>query len=255
MKPTPDHYCELAPFAEEFQRGTPALLYHRIGQARLLQKRRGLTLPLGVFRHQLRELRAAGYSGTGVPPAVTQEQSSRDGCWSRRRDACATITLTFDDGDATTLAALEPLRECAMQAVQFLVADRIGGVNDWDATGEPLMDAAQVQEWLGAGHHIGSHTLTHARLSTLAPAARREEIVSSRAKLKDRFGVAVVLFAYPWGEWDARLADEVAAAGYRVAFTTERGVNDATTSPFSMKRHTVWCALRRPRELWLALTK
>lgn len=235
MKPTSDHYCELAPFAEEFQRGTPALLYHRIGQARLLQKRRGLTLPLGVFRHQLRELRAAGFESA---------DSATRGVW-----------ITFDDGDASTLAALEPLRECAMQAVQFLVADRIGGVNDWDATGEPLMDAAQVQEWLGAGHHIGSHTLTHARLSTLAPAARREEIVSSRAKLEDRFGVAVVLFAYPWGEWDARLADEVAAAGYCAAFTTERGVNDATTSPFSMKRHTVWCALRRPRELWLALTK
>ena len=235
MKPAPDHYCELAPFAEEFQRGTPALLYHRIGRPRLLQKRRGLTLPLGVFRHQLHELRAAGFASA---------DSASRGVW-----------ITFDDGDASTLSALEPLRECAMQAVQFLVADRIGGRNDWDATGEPLMDAAQVQEWIGAGHRIGSHTLTHARLSTLAPAARREEIVSSRAKLEDRFGVAVELFAYPWGEWDARLADEVAAAGYRAAFTTERGVNDATTSPFSMKRHTVWCALRRPRELWLALTK
>ena len=236
MSLSPDHYCELAPFAEEFQRGTPALLYHRLGRTRLFQKRRGLTLSPGLFRRQLAELRAAGFASTTTLPAFAKH-----------------VWITFDDGDASTLSALEPLRECGMQAVQFLVADRIGGVNDWDATGEPLMDEVQIREWLSAGHAIGSHTLTHARLNTLAPAAVREEIASSRAKLEDRFGVAVSLFAYPWGECDARLAAEVAAAGYTAAFTTERGVNTLTTSPFQLRRHTVWCALRKPRELWLAL--
>lgn len=223
----PDHYCELAPFEAEFRRGTPALLYHRLGWPPLFTRRRGLTLPLGLFARQLAELRAAGH-GAAV--------------------------ITFDDGDLTTLAALEPLRTHGFRAVQFLVADRIGGVNDWDRTGARLMDAGHVREWLSAGHLIGSHTLTHARLTTLPEGRAREEIIASKHRLEDRFGVAVEQFAYPWGEWDARLAEQVAAAGYRNAYTTEPGVNAPEASPFSLRRRAVWCAWRRPREAWLALT-
>ena len=227
----PDHYSELAPFAEAFDRGTPALLYHRLGWAPPFAQRRGLTLPPGVFRRQLRELRAAGFS-------TEQER----------------LWLTFDDGDATALGALEPLRESGFRAVMFLVAGRIGGVNDWDGTGAPLMDEAQVRDWLAAGQGIGSHTLTHARLPGLDPVRAREEIGASRRALEDRFGVAVELFAYPWGAMDERMKDLVAEAGYRLAFTTEGGVNDAATPRLALRRYTAWCALRRPRELWLALT-
>jgi len=223
---TPGHYCELAPFAAAFAAGTPALLYHRLGGAPLFSKRRGLTLPPGVFARQLAELRAAGIAAV----------------------------ITFDDGDGSSLAALEPLRLHGFRAVQFLVAGRIGGVNDWDATGAPLMDDGQVREWIAAGHAIGSHTLTHARLTRLDPARAREEIAASKRLLEDRFGVVIEQFAYPWGEWNARLVEEVANSGYRTAFTTEPGVNTADTPPLAQRRYPVWCALSRPRELWLALT-
>lgn len=223
----PDHYCELSPFEEEFRRGTPALLYHRLGWPPLLSRRRGLTLPFGLFSRQLAELRTGGFNST---------------------------VITFDDGDATSLAALDPLRMHGFRAVQFLVADRLGEVNDWDATGARLMDESHVREWLAAGHTIGSHTLSHARLTRLPVERAREEIAGSKRRLEDRFGVAVEQFAYPWGEWNMVLADEVASAGYRSAFTTDPGVNAPDASPFSLRRHTVWCAWRRPRELWLALS-
>lgn len=225
----PDHYCQLAPFAAAFRQGTPALLYHRLGSVALLARRRGLTLPTRVFARQLAELKAAGFTS-------------------------GNLRLTFDDGDASTLAALEPLRTHGFRATQFLVADRLGRTNDWDATGAPLMDHFQVREWLAAGHAIGSHSLTHARLSALSPAAAREEIHASRHRLEDLFGVSVDAFAYPWGEWNQHLAGEVAAAGYRRAYTTEAGVNDAATPPFALRRHCVWCAWRRPSELWFVLT-
>ena len=61
---TPDHYCELAPFAEEFTKGRPVLLYHRLGPVPVFSKRRGLTLPVGVFSRQLAELHAAGIPAT-----------------------------------------------------------------------------------------------------------------------------------------------------------------------------------------------
>lgn len=235
----PDHYCELAPFAEAFRNGTPALLYHRLGQAAVLRRNRGLTLPLPLFRRQLAELRAAGFeSAAGVDDIGTSNR----------------ILLTFDDGDATSLCALEPLQKHSFRAVQFLAAGMIGGVNDWDGTRAPLFDEAQVRDWLAAGNSIGSHTLTHARLTQLAPAEAREEIRASKRSLEDRFGVAVDLFAYPWGEWNEGLAEEVAASGYAAALTTLAGVNTKATPRMALRRETVWCSLRRPRELWLALT-
>ncbi|MEP6668725.1 MAG: polysaccharide deacetylase family protein [Chthoniobacter sp.] len=238
MEP-PDHYCQLAPFAAAFRQGTPALLYHRLGRGALFTKHRGLTLPTRVFTRQLGELQTAGFR-SATPDDVP--------------GAPASIWLTFDDGDTTSLAALEPLRTHGFRAIQFLVADRLGKTNDWDHTGTALMDETQVREWLAAGHSIGSHSMTHARLTSLSPAVAREEIHASRRRLEDRFAVPVETFAYPWGDWTPLLAEEVAAAGYRAAFTTDAGVNDASANPFALKRHTVWCAWRQPRDLWFALT-
>ena len=47
----------------------------------------------------------------------------------------------------------------------------------------PLMDAAQVKDWLAAGHEIGSHTLTHPWLTRLPLSEAREEISGSKKKL------------------------------------------------------------------------
>lgn len=239
MKTPPAYYSELAPFAEEFRSGAPALLYHRLGRPALFASHRGLTLPPRVFAEQLTELRAAGFRSATSPEEIGAPHS---------------VWITFDDGDASSLAALEPLRANEFRAVQFLVASKIGGENDWDASGARLMSDAEAREWLAAGHIIGSHTLTHARLPAMAPRPAREEIIGSKRRLEDRFGVAIELFAYPWGEWNSRLADEVAAAGYRAAFTTQPGVNTAATPAFALRRRTVWRPLRRPRELWRALT-
>jgi peptidoglycan/xylan/chitin deacetylase (PgdA/CDA1 family) len=235
----PDHFYRLAPFAAVYRAGTPALLYHRLGRGRMFTRQRGLTLPARVFARQLGELRAAAFRSA----APTAEPGETGRIW-----------LTFDDGDASALAALDPLRTHGFQATQFLVAGRIGGTNDWDGTGAPLMDERQIREWLAAGHTIGSHSMTHARLPNLSAAAMREEIRASRRRLEDLFGRPVETFAYPWGDWDERVAGEVQAAGYRAAFTTIPGVNGSAANVFALQRDTVWCAWRRPRELWFALT-
>ena len=235
----PDHYCQFAPFAEAFREGTPALLYHRLGSAALFTRHRGSTLPTRVFNRQLAELRTAGFSSASLDDIP---------------GSSGRIWLTFDDGDTSSLAAIEPLRAHGFRATQFLVANRLGGFNDWDRTGAPLMSKEQVRDWLAGGHDIGSHSMTHARLTALSAADAHEEIHASRRRLEDTFGVRVEMFAYPWGDWNARVAEEVAVAGYRAAFTTHPGVNDPTTNPFALHRHSVWCAWRLPRDLWFAVT-
>jgi peptidoglycan/xylan/chitin deacetylase (PgdA/CDA1 family) len=122
----------------------------------------------------------------------------------------------------------------------FLVAGHLGGCNEWDAVHgfapERLMDATQVREWLAAGHEIGSHSLTHRNLTRLDEAAAREQIIASKQRLEDTFGVPVRHFCYPHGKWNERLRDLVAQAGYATACTTKFGVNTAATPRHALLR-------------------
>jgi peptidoglycan/xylan/chitin deacetylase (PgdA/CDA1 family) len=151
------------------------------------------------------------------------------------------LAVTFDDGYASVLTnGLEVLARHRVRAIEFLVADKLGGRNDWDVAkgdvSEPLMDAVQVREWLTAGHAIGSHSLTHPNLRKIPRAQAREEIVASRKRLEDLFGVPVRHFCYPYGSFDDVVRDLVAEAGYLTACTVEHGVNASRADDFRLRR-------------------
>ncbi|MDR3415483.1 MAG: polysaccharide deacetylase family protein [Nevskia sp.] len=226
----PSTYAALAPFREYFGGGLPLLMYHKLGPRPRGVRLKGLYVGDRLFARQLRELREAGYRSCDLD-AVAAGQATEPG----------RIGITFDDGYVNVLRyGLEPLAEQGFQAVQYVVADRIGGGNEWDLplgeAYEPLMDHAQLREWLAAGHVIGSHTLSHARLTEVTPAQAREEIAASKKKLEDLLGVPVAHFCYPYGAWNERVRDLVIEAGYRTACTTQFGLNDAATSPFELRR-------------------
>ena len=114
---------------------------------------------------------------------------------------------------------------------------------------ERLMDTAQIQQWLRAGHSIGSHSLTHARLTRLSVRDAREEIFASKKKLEDTFCAAVEHFCYPYGDWSEPVRDLVIEAGYRTACTTQFGVNTPATPPFALRRITARHPTRTLRTL------
>lgn len=226
----PASYAGLAPFAEWFRQGVAVLMYHKLGPRPAGTRLKGLYLSRRLFARQLAELARAGFV-TAAPAQALLPQSA----------ATPRIVLSFDDGYVNVLRyGLPTLAAHGFFAVQFLVADHLGGYNAWDtALGEAperLMDDGQVREWLAAGQRIGSHTLSHPRLTRLAPQRAREEILASKKKLEDRFGVAVEDFCYPYGDWNPRVAELVAEAGYRTACTTEYGVNTPQSAPLALKR-------------------
>ena len=231
MTPPPQRYfTTLKPFARYFESGVPILTYHKLGPSRRHARMKGLYVSERLFRRQLAELQAAGFA-----TAPYQLPDSAAGNPQRR------IVITFDDGFRNVLRyGLEPLARHGFRAIQFLVANRLGGENDWETreseAAENLMNESEVREWLAAGHEIGSHTLTHPWLTRLAPSEARKEIRASKRKLEDTFSVAVRHFCYPYGDWNPAVRDAVREAGYETACTTEFGVNTAATPAWELRR-------------------
>ena len=184
------------------------------------------------FDSQLAALRRAGYC-----PATLTEVQAPETSPSRGPKA----VLTFDDGFANVLQnGLALLERHRFHAIEFLVLSLLGGRNEWDLpkgdTPEPIMDVAQVHDWLDAGHQIGSHSMTHRHLGRLSPAEAREEIAASKKALEDRFGLPIRHFCYPYGYWNPALRDLVAEAGYQTACSLIFGVNTPATPRFELRR-------------------
>ena len=224
------HFAELAPFREIFREGVPVICYHKVGRKPLRAKLRGIYVTKGFFRRQMRALQREGFRTIAL-----------DECAVSRPPNDRKIVLTFDDGSVTVLKNAVPAMAVAgFTAINYLVADLIGGRNEWDIVNgevpDRLMDDAQVRDWMAAGHEIGSHTRSHPRLSKIPLEKAREEIFDSKKMLEDRFGVPVRHFCYPYGDLSPQVRDLVAEAGYATAVTTEWGVHRAGDDPLLINR-------------------
>ena len=233
----PDYFSELAPFRGIFQEGHPILCYHKIAPPPKQARIKGLYLQPKLFLRQMSEITQAGLVSTFPEGSAGFKKG--------------TITITFDDGFVSNLVEAVPvMKKVGVQAINYLVADRLGQTSDWEAReggeADPLMDESQVREWLAAGHQIGAHTCTHPRLSQLSEAQAKEEISASRKKLEDRFGVLIEHFAYPYGDYNPATIELVREAGFKTAVTMHRGINLPDTPLFELKR---WTARYESRNL------
>jgi peptidoglycan/xylan/chitin deacetylase (PgdA/CDA1 family) len=198
------------------------LNYHNIATAPFgIQIPRLYVSPLQFERH-LWWLRRVGLVGVTLSEGIRR---------LRTRDAARCVVLTFDDGYADNVLNAAPiLGEYGFGATCFVVSERIGSYNTWDADllggRKPLMTEAQLKTWVDAGFEVGSHTCTHPDLTTLSNDAVMEELVSSRKALHRLTGAPIYTFCYPFGRLNADLVRCVGRAGYQLAVTTRRGRAD-----------------------------
>ena len=228
-------YSALGPYRASFAQGVPTLVYHKLGPLPQGVNMKSLYVDARLFAWQMRELKRAGFSTDTL------------GGWRNfPKPTPPRVVLTFDDGSRTIMRhAMAELDTNRFKAIQFIVADAIGGVNHWDIRDnneaeDPLMDAAEIREWLAAGHEIGAHTRTHPRLPQIPEDQAREEISASKKILEDLFGLEIRHFCYPYGKWNRRIRDLVEQAGYETAVTLNFGVNGAVDDPMALRRIGVW---------------
>lgn len=220
------------------------LVYHRFaGELKPGQER--IDIAPRRFHRQLRVLRLLGFRPLPLDELIAFHRGERNDLPRR----CFAISV--DDAMAD---AIEPLRRAASASPQLYVPTaELGGGAHWIG-GEPVASWAQVRELAAAGVAIGSHTRHHRRLTQLDPADRDAELTGSLADLRDYLPGAAPVIAYPNGDHDDSVCRAAAAAGYELAFTTEKGRNGAATDPFRLRRVSVHGTDGPLAVLWKVLT-
>jgi peptidoglycan/xylan/chitin deacetylase (PgdA/CDA1 family) len=190
-------------------RDTPMILmYH--GIADVTEDPNQLCVSPARFAEQLTWLQRSGLRGVSISTLTAAMRAGRAG---------GLVGLTFDDGYTSMLdTALPQLAERGFGATAFIISDRIGGTNEWDAGPVwPLLDRAGVAELAAAGIEIGSHSATHPHLAGLPARRQAAEVSASRGRLEDLLSAPVPGFAYPYGSMNEAARCAVGATGYEYA--------------------------------------
>jgi len=201
----------------------PILCYHRIADLPAADPLRPFSVTPRAFAEQITYLAAHGYRTVDLADSIAAPDAAGPG----------SVVLTFDDGYLEYYDLVSPLlRQHGFCATFFLVSDWLGQA---DAGVEPSVRrvaSVQVREMARCGMAFGSHGRTHRRLDGLQHLQVRDEVAGSKVALEAALGMPVKTFAYPYGYYDLRAREVVAAFGYMAAVAVDNGSDDA----FALRR-------------------
>lgn len=222
---------------ETLRREMPVIMYHRFIEHDSEKGIHGTWMPIAMFEKHLRLLKWLGYE------TLTFRDLADKGFIHRLQYGKKYLMITADDGYQDNLTRMLPLLEkYGYKAVVYVVTGE--GYNRWDVeqasnpdTRVDLMNGEQLKALAASGHvEIGGHTLTHPRLSKLAPEQQAHEIQENKRQLEALLGHPLLSFAYPYGDMDESAKAQAMAAGYRFAVATNSGPRAMHQDPFRIRR-------------------
>jgi peptidoglycan/xylan/chitin deacetylase (PgdA/CDA1 family) len=209
------------------------LVYHSVGGR--LGSGYKWDLPTSQFRRAIRRLNAR-YEIVDLEEMIfTPERSQKR------------IAITFDDAFQNVYEhAIPLLRELKLPATVFVSSEFIGDNrvnclrdrhNLPDSTEGIVMTESQLQELADDDlFTLGNHSATHPDLTTITDDDELgDEITSAKFAMEETFGVDVDRFAYPYGEFDDRVA-EVVADSHKLAVTSVPSLVNENTKPHRIPR-------------------
>lgn len=189
-----------------------------------------------TFRQHLRYLEMTGYNVVPlrhVYELVTGKRASLP------KNA---VVITIDDGWRSTYTEAFPeLQKRKFPFTVFIYPNIIGKTAN-------ALTWEQIREMAAAGVDIQSHALTHPYLTRRKhrsmsdeayEAWLRKELSESKRILEKEAGKKVQFLAYPYGDYDDRVADAAGDAGYTAALTCDFGRVKKGSDPLKMKRFVI----------------
>ena len=169
------------------------------------------------------------------------------GEWSASKPG---LILSFDDGHRSHFELAAPLLEKYGFKGWFFVPIGLMALTDDARNDDPDALTREQLEYLQKNHIVGSHTITHQRLSSSVPIEVLEkEIVGSQTMFEDLFGARVRSFCWVGGEEEnySREAAELIRSAYDFSFMTNNFVNRPDTHPLQLQRTNI----ESENPLWL----
>jgi peptidoglycan/xylan/chitin deacetylase (PgdA/CDA1 family) len=156
------------------------LVYHRVGAGH-----REVDLPLGSFERQIAAV-AAGGAVRSLDDALSGGEGG--------------LVLTVDDGYRDFHEHVLPaLVRLGVPAVLYLATGLVDGIGSAIGSDEALT-WPMLRDAVSTGLvTVGSHTHSHADLSTATQEDAQEEMARSKGLIEDNLQVPCRHFAYPWG--------------------------------------------------------
>ena len=185
-----------------------------------------------TFRQHLRYLSMTGYNV--IPLRHLYEYVSG----KRATIPKNAVVITIDDGWVDTYTEAFPeLKKRNLPFTVFIYPNIIGKTAN-------ALSWAQIREMAKAGVDIQSHSYTHPFLTKRRhsfdedryAAWLQRELAESKRVLEKETGRKVQFLAYPYGDYDSRVAETAAKAGYDAAVTCDFGAVRRGSDPLKMKR-------------------
>ena len=198
------------------------LMYHQVGRFAEPTQHRSSFCDVRRFRAQMGLLKTLGCR-------VISLREAQAALFEGQPLAGRSVVLSFDDGyENFAEHALPVMAEFGYPSVLFAVSGLLGQPARW-----------QLRQLRSAQVEIGSHTVSHPRLSHLGATEAMREIADSKAALEESLGAAVDFFAYPYGDYNPAVRDAVERAGYQAAVTCSRGLANTAPNPFEIPRKAI----------------
>lgn len=131
------------------------------------------------------------------------------------------VAVTFDDGLLSFRKhALPELRQWSIPCTVFVPSGYLGRRADWEVDrgyrldGERVMTAEELRDLPADLVEIGSHSVTHPRMTELVIGEARDQFAGSKRVLEEALGRTVRRFSFPYGAYDGALCSAGRGAGY-----------------------------------------
>jgi peptidoglycan/xylan/chitin deacetylase (PgdA/CDA1 family) len=221
------------PRAIEAEAPTATVLCYHIVEAPAAPR---MKIDRETFRQQLQYLEMTGYNVVPLRHVYEYVSGKRA---SLPKNA---IVITIDDGWRSTYTEAFPeLQKRKFPFTVFIYPNIIGKTSN-------ALTWEQIREMANAGVDIQSHALSHPFLTqrkhrsmTDAQYAAwlQRELAESKRILEKEAGQRVQFIAYPYGDYDDRVAKAAGAAGYTAALTCDFGRVRKGSDPLRMKRFVI----------------
>ncbi len=192
----------------------------------------GLAVPVQSFYEHMKYLKVNDFHVIGLSELINFISS---GLTIPKKS----IVITFDDGyKSIQTNALPILKEFGFTATLFVniyfLEKKIPKESYWSDW--QTLNWKEIIQLHESDIHIGSHALTHRKLTKVSEKDLQKEVIGSKEIIEQNIGEKIFAFSYPHGAFNHKIKNTLKANNFRCACSSIHGDNNARSDQYALRR-------------------